>query len=175
MKSFIISTILMLAIPVFGAEISVELDRCVVINASNDNTAESRFAFNFTLPNEVAGKEIIYAEFYVPVAIQNQESDLLYEFILFPLTSDWAENEIDYENSEAITDSMSMGAYTVTLESTNDFHIDITPYIMELVAGDRSNYGLIAYGDLLGDANIQLPENLGQAIVSNAAVRIIYK
>ncbi len=176
MKSLIcISMILIMVQSAFGAEVTVGLDRCVVMNASNDNTAESRFAFGFTLPDEVADREIVYAEFYMPVAIQNQESDLLYEFILFPLTSDWAENEIGYENSEAITDSLSVGAYTVKLESANDYHIDITPYIVELAAGDRTNYGLIAYGDLLGDANIRLPENLGSAIENNATVRIIYE
>ena len=176
MKNLIIvSIILMMAIPAFSAEVTVGLDRCVVMNASNDNTAESRFAFSFTLPDGVSDKEIIYAEIYVPVAIQNQDSGLIYEFILFPLTSDWAENDIDFENSEAITDSLSVGAYTVTLESTNDFHIDITSLIMELAAGVRTNYGLIAYGDLLGDENIRLPENLGQAIRNNAVVRIVYK
>ncbi len=176
MKSLIcISMILIMVQSAFGAEVTVGLDRCVMMNASNDNTAESRFAFSFALPDEVAGKEIIYAEIHVPLAIQNQDSDLLYEFILFPLTSEWSENDIDFENSETITDSLSVGAYTVTLATSNDFHIDITSFISELAAGNRANYGLIAYGDLLGDINIRLPGNLGQAIRNYAAVRIVYK
>ncbi len=176
MKSLIVSSMILMMAPLaFGAEVSVGLDRCVVMNASNDNSAESRFAFSFALPDEVAGKEIIYAEIHMPLAIQNQDSDLLYEFILFPLTSEWSENDIDFENSEAITDSLSVGAYTVTLESANDFHIDIMSFILELAAGDRTNYGLIAYGDLLGDINIRLPGNLGRVIENNAVVRIVYK
>jgi len=176
MRSLIIlSMILTITVSAIGAEVTVGLDRCVVLNSSNDNTAESRFAFSFTLPNEISGKEIIYSEIYVPVAIQNRDPGLHYEFILFPLTSNWSENEIDYENSQAITDSLSLGAYTVTLESSNEFHIDITSFVSELASGERTNYGLIGQADLLGDANIRLPEDLGQAIVNNAEVRIIIK
>jgi len=176
MKSLMILLMtLLVAVPAFGAEVTVGLDRCVVLNDSNDNSAESRFAFSFTLPDEVSGKEIIYSEIYLPLAIQNRDSEQHYEFILFPLTSPWSENEISYDNSEAITDSLSVGAYTVTLESTNNFHIDITSFVLELSAGTRTNHGLIGYADLLGDDNIRLPENLGQAIINNAAVRIIYR
>ncbi len=176
MKSFMILLMtLLIAVPAFGAEVTVGLDRCVVLNDSNDNTAESRFAFSFTLPDEITGKEIIYSEIYIPLVMQNRDAGLHYEFILFPFTSTWSENEIDYQNSEAITESLSVGAYTVTLESTNNFHIDITSFVLELSAGTRTNHGLIGYADLLGDDNIRLPENLGQAIVNNAAMRIIYR
>ncbi len=92
MRSLIIlSMILTITVSAIGAEVTVGLDRCVVLNSSIDNTAESRFAFSFTLPNEISGKEIIYSEIYVPVAIQNRDPGLHYEFILFPLTSNWSE------------------------------------------------------------------------------------
>jgi len=176
MKSLIIiSIILAMAISAIGAEITVGLDRCVVLNDQNDNTAESRFPISFTLPDEITGKEIIYSEICIPLAMQNRDAGLHYEFILFPLTSNWSENEIDYENSEAISDSLSVGAYTVTLESTNEFHIDISSFVSSLCAGERINYGLIGYADLLGDGNIRLSENIGEAMRNAAIVRIVYR
>ncbi len=176
MRSLMIfSIIITMAISAVGAEISVGIDRCVILNDQNDNTAESRFAFSFTLPNEISGKEIIYSEIYIPLAMQNRDAGLHYEFILFPFTSTWSENEIDYDNSEAITDSLSVGAYTVTLESTNEFHIDITSFVMNLCLGERNNYGLIGYADLLGDGNIRLSESIGEAMRNAAIVRIVYR
>ena len=171
----IISIILTIAIPAVAAEISVGLDRCVILNAENDDTAESKFAFSFTLPDEIANKEIIYSEVFVPLAVQNPDSGSHYEFILFPLTLNWSENEIDYESSGAITDSLSVGAYTVTLESTNEFHIDITSFVMNLCMGERNNYGLIGYADLLGDGSIRLSESIGEAMRNAAIVRIVYR
>lgn len=164
-----------MAASALAAEITVSLDRCAVLNDPNDNSAESKVALHFALPDEVVGQEIIYAELYAPVRLQNQETDLMFELILFPLLSDWTENNIDYENSEAITDSLSAGAYTVSLGSQNEFRLDITSYIMATAAGERTNYGLVATADLLGDDNIRLPENLGLAIKEAAKLKIIYK
>lgn len=167
--------ILAIASSVFGAETTINLDRCAVLNSQSDNTAESKVALHFVLPEEVMTKEIIYAEIYIPVNIQNQSPERPYEFVLFPILSDWAENDIDFENSEAVTDSMSVGAYTVSLASTNEFHIDITSFIMAITSGERVNNGLLAIADLLGDENLRLPENLGQAIKNATLVKIIYR
>jgi len=167
--------ILAIASSAFGAEVTASLDRCIVLNARDDNSTESKVALHFTLPEEVMAKEIIYAELYMPITMQDQRSEQLYEFILYPLLADWSENSIDFENSEAITDSLSAGAYTVTLATLNEFYLDITSFVMQSAAGERANYGLIAIPDLLGDDNLQLPENLSQAIKNAARVKIIYK
>ena len=174
-NSIITLMILAISSSAFGAEVTANLDRCIVLNAQDDISAESKVAMHFAMPDEVMAKEIIYAELYIPVTIQNERSDQLYEFILFPLLSDWSENSIDFENSEGITDSLSAGAYTVTLATLNEFYLDITSFIIESAAGERANYGLIAVADLLGDDNLQLPENLSQAIKNAARVKIIYK
>ncbi len=166
---------LIIVSPAISAEVTANLDRCVVLNAENDNTAESKIAMHFALPEEVSEKEVVYAEIYIPIQIQRQDSDSLFEFRLYPLLSGWSEDEIDFENSEDITDSLSAGAYTVMLGEANEFHIDITSFVREATEGERPNHGLIAIADLLGDANIRLPENLDGPIRTSARVRIVYK
>lgn len=171
----ILLTILMASPAVYGTETTVTLDRCVVLNAENDATVESKIPMHFALPNEVVGKELIYAELHIAVAIGGQESSSLFELKLFAALSDWSEAEIDFDTAGDIADTISAGSFTVSLADSNDFHIDITPFVRELVAEERSNYGLIAIGDLLGESNLQLPEALGQSIKNSARVKIVYK
>ncbi len=171
----IILAVLISALAVQAAEVTVGLDRAVVLNDPNDMTAESRIALSFTLPEEVVGSEIIYVELYSQATINASGSDSLFEFRVHPLIGTWSENDIDFESSVGITDSMSVGAYTVKLNGENEFHVDITSFVMETSAGERTNYGLIALGDLLGDGNIRLPNNLGNIIRRSAQVKILYK
>jgi hypothetical protein len=166
----------MMASPaVYGTETTATLDRCVVLNAENDTTVESKIPLHFALPNEVVGKELIYAELHMPVSIENQESSSLFELRLYPALSDWSEAEIDFDTAGDIADSICVGSFTVSLADSNDFHIDITHFVREVVAEERSNHGLIGVGDLLGESNLQLPEALGQSIKNSARVKIVYK
>lgn len=158
-----------------GAEVTAGLDRCAVLNSESDQTAESRIAVHFTLPEGVANKEIIYAELSIPVTTRNQGSDSLFEFVVFPSTADWTENDIDYDEAGNISDSLSAGSFTVNLAQADEFLIDITSFVGELNAEERTNYGLIVVGDLLGDSNLQIPENQDQTIRQNASLRIVYK
>ncbi len=171
----ILLTIVMVSPAVYGTETTATLDRCVVLNAENDATAESKIPIHFAVPNEVVGKELIYAELHIPVAISNQEGSSLFELKLYPALSDWSEAEIDFDTAGDVADTISAGSFTVSLADSNDFHIDITPFVREVVAEERSNYGLIAVGDLLGESNLQLPEALGRSIKNLATVRIVYK
>lgn len=176
MRCIILLLATLIAAPaLYGAEVSVNLDRCVVLNAEDDDSAESVIAMYFELPEEATNKQIIYAELYIPVSIENQQSDSLFEFRLFPIFADWTENEIDFESGEDITDSLTVGSFTISFGEANEFYIDITSFVREIVEGERTNYGLMAVADLLGDANIRLPENLDGPIRTSARIRIVYK
>jgi hypothetical protein len=176
MRYLIVITILLAISPVlYAAETSVSLDRCVVLNDSEDETAESMVAMHFNLPEVVSGKEILYVELNFSFSLQNQNDSPLYEFMMFPATGAWSEETIDYDEAVDLADSLMTGAYTIRLGNSNEFHIDITNYIFEIVKEERTNYGLITITDLLGDDNLQLPTNIGSAIKNNAGVRIVYK
>ncbi len=158
-----------------AAEITVNLDRCVVLNSNNDRTAESRVALHFDLPPELVGKEVIFAELYFELPIQPLRSDSLFELRFASFSAEWWENTIDYDNSIEIADSIGVGCHTAVLGINNLFQIDLTDYLMAIVEGNRLNYGLLASADLLGDLNIRLQDNLGPVIRQAARVRIVYR
>lgn len=174
---YIIIALAILAMPfsAMSAQITFNLDRCVVLNSLSHQDADSKVALHFTLPEELSRKEVMYAELVFDLPEMRLGLDSLFEIMLFPLLSNWSENEISYDNSEAITDSMSSGAYTVKLADSNSFRIDMTNYLRETVEGERQNFGVIGVADLLGDGNLKLSENLAGHIRDIARIRVIYK
>jgi len=93
-----------------------------------------------------------------------------------PSSGDWGHETIDYhEEAVDLADSLMTGLYTIRLTGQNEFHIDITDFVFEVVEEQRTNYGLIVFTDLLGDNNLRLPANLGNVIKDSASVRIVYK
>ncbi|UCE66652.1 MAG: DNRLRE domain-containing protein [Candidatus Zixiibacteriota bacterium] len=176
MRYLIVITILLaISSVLYAAETSVGLNACVVLNDSGDETAESIVVMHFDLPGAVSGKEIIYVELSFSFSLQDQNDSALYEFMIFPATDQWSEETIDYEEAVDVANSMMSGSYTVRLTNQNEFHVDITNFVMEVVGEQRTNYGLIAITDLLGDDNLRLPANIGNSIRNSASVRIVYK
>ena len=158
-----------------AAEVTVGLDRLAVLNSQQDLNAESKLALRFVVPDEISQREIRYAELVLEIPVAPLREDSLFELSLFSLLAVWEEDNIDFESSEAITDSILIGTYIVHLGESEVFRIDITPYVKELASGARSNFGLIAIADLLGDRNLRVPGNFADAIRQSAAVRIVYK
>jgi len=165
---------LMPALTVAG-EISLNLDRCAVLNDPTDQAAESRIALHFTIPDSLNIRRIYYAELVISVPIQPLTDDSLFELLVFPLTSEWGEEDIDYAAGEAITDSVLIGTKMVKLGESHEFHIDITPFVHDILAGSRPNHGLIAQADLLGDRNLRIPGNLNGLLRDATRVRIVYR
>ena len=158
-----------------AGEISLNLDRCAVLNDSADQAAESKIALHFAIPDSLTGRHIYYAELVISAPIQPSSEDSLFELLVFPLTSEWGQEDIDYEASEAITDSVLIGTKMVKLGDSHEFHIDIAPFVHDILAGSRPNHGLIAIADLLGDRNLQIPGNLNGPLRDATRVRIVYR
>ena len=174
---YLIMVALLLAIsPILhGAEISVGLDRCVILNDVNNQTAESMAAIYFDIPDSLFGKEIIYSEIEFPFAIHGMNDSSLFEFKMFPATAEWSEQTIVYDQAAELADSLMTAAYTIRLTDLSEFHIDISNFVSEVVNGEKDNNGLIVLADLLGDDNLRLPPNIGNAVRNTATVRIVYK
>jgi hypothetical protein len=156
-------------------EITISLDRCLILNSSHDRTADSKIALQFALPETLNGREIVFAELSFTLPAMRLQADSMFEIRFMPLLTEWSENDLTYDNSEAITDSMSAGISTLKLANLNQFHFDLTPYVREAVEETRSNFGLIGRADLLGDAYIRLPGNLNVPIWDQARIRVVYK
>jgi hypothetical protein len=170
----IIIAVLALSLSAFAAEVNIGVDRCVILNSADDS-APSKIAVSFTLPDSLMGKEIVYAELGTWLTLHHNGPDSLFELRFYPILAEWSEGQYDYEEIEAITDSMSAGVYTIRLGDSSTFHVDLTGFIMQLSQRERTNYGLIATADLLGDGNIRLPEALGERLRNRLMVRLIYK
>lgn len=176
MRYFAVILMALMVSPVlFAAETSVSLDRCVILNDANNQSAESMAAIYFAIPDSLMGKEIIYSEMEFPFSLQALNDSSLYELKMHAAAGEWSEGSIDYEEAEALTDSLAIGAYMIKLDGQSVFHIDITRFIYDVVNGERTNYGLMAIADHLGDYNIRLPSNIGNVIRNSASVRIVFK
>jgi hypothetical protein len=174
---YLAAVVLLIALPAIAlsSEITFGLDRCVVLNSQIDQSAESNIAFHFTLPEELSGTEIMYAELYFTVPAVELGSDSLYMLRLVPFLTEWSENGITYENCSSIVDSIGVGVFTIQLADTNAFHIDFTQYVKEVVEGNRENFGVIGQADLLGDNNLRLPESLANELLAQARIKVIYQ
>jgi hypothetical protein len=153
-------------------EINISLDRCAILN-SNDDSPQGKIALHFPLPDSM--EEVFFAEIIISLPVQPQGGDSLLELHLFPLLVDWQENDIDFDGSASITDSMSTGSSMIKLGGNRQFHIDITPYIKDIMADSRANYGFMVLPELLGGQNISIPDNQDTPIRNSATVRIIYR
>lgn len=167
--------ILAIAGPVLATEDTLSLDRCQIVNDGSNLDSPSKLVITFTIPDDLLNKEVLLAEFTTGFTYRNRLGDSLLELRFNPLLSALPEGDIDYQSLDAITDSMSAGSWTTLFGSEAGFHVYITDFLQEVVLGERPNFGLVGTLDLLGDANVVLPENLGEAIRRNAILRVIYK
>jgi len=158
-----------------AAEVTFNLDRCVILNSNSDTRAETKIALHFALPQELDSAEVIYAELFFTLPPMRLVEDSLFELRLYPLLAEWQEDGIDYDESETITDSMDACVYTVRLGNINDIKLDLTSFLQQVIGVERQNFGLIAVADLLGDASLRLPESLHLPIREQARVKLIYK
>lgn len=176
MRYLVIIAILLAISPVlYGAEMSVGLGYCAILNHPTNQSAESMVAIYFDIPDSLLGKKIIYSELNFPFSLQGLNDSSLYEFTVFPAISEWTEQTIDYEGAVELADSLIAGAYTIKLTDMSQFHIAITSFVSEVANSERDNFGLIVLADLLGNNYLRLPSNMGTAIRNAATVRIVFK
>jgi len=158
-----------------AAEDTLSLDRCQIVNDGDNLDSPSRLVITFTIPDDLLNKEVLLAEFTTGFTYRNRLGDSLLELRFNPLLSALPEGDVDYQSLGAISDSMTAGSWTTTFGSDAGFHVYITDFLQKVVLGERHNYGLVGTLDLLGDANLVLPENLAGPIRNHAVLRVIYK
>jgi len=156
----------------FTDEVTTTLDRCTILSPDKSEFPENSIAINFTMPEILDGKEIIFAVIEFEVSIEAPPNSDLFEIRLFPLLGN---RNIEIIDISFETDSLSIGAYTVNLNEQQDYHIEITEYVKDVVDGERANYGFIAHAEILGNDIIRLASNVGTEIKNAASIRIIYK
>jgi len=174
-RILVIANILALTVSAIASEDTLYLDRCQIVNHPTDLSLPSMLLTHFQLPEVIAGKEVLLAEITIRLGIRNLQQDSLLELRLSPLLSSPPEGDCDYGDIEAITDSLGAGVWTCRFDSAAYFQVDITEFMRAVAQRERDNFGLVGTLDLLGEANVILPENLAEAIQNDARVRVIFK
>lgn len=171
----IILAVLVLGTGAMAEQISFGIDRCVVLNSVNHQDTNSKVAIHFNLPPELRGRDVVFAElsFSLPAMRLSADSLLLIRF--YPLLADWSENNLNYDGSQAITDSLTAGVNTAQLADSNLFSFDLTFFIKDIVDGHRDNFGLIALTSLLGNDFVRLPEGIRQRLVNGLRIKVVYQ
>jgi hypothetical protein len=156
-------------------QITIGLDRCVVINTSTHQNGDSKVAVHFDLPRELSEKEIVFAELSFSLPSMRLQADSLLLIRFFPLLAEWTEGDINYDGSGAFTDRVTAGGYSTPHADSNSFNFDLTFYIKDIVDGQRNNFGLVGKANLLGNDIIRLPDNLNSFVRNRARLKIIYR
>jgi hypothetical protein len=176
MKNILLTiSLILLPLLAFSAEIMVPLDQVSIINPPIERSGDSKIALQFSLPKVISDREIAYAELSLSIQASPVGTDSLLELQVFSMNSAWNPENLSYENCGRITDTVLVGASLIKLGEKSEFRIDVTPYLEEINAGEKTNFGLVAITDLLGDSQIRLSDNGNELIRSKGIVKIIYK
>lgn len=171
------------AIPALADEATVGLDRVALIVPPYEDMPHysSRIAIYFTLPEQVSDREIIYAELFIPLDLGGVEilGDSLLDMEAYDITSEWSEDNVSWDSpwSEpgGDIDSLSSYAYTITLQQSEDIHMDIRRFVRSIVDGDVVNHGLMLIPLKYDQPAFHFHRNIDSYIRNSTQVRITYK
>ncbi len=170
-------------VPALADEAIVGLDRVALIVPPYEDMPgySSRIAIHFTLPEQVSDQEIIYAELFIPLDLRGVEilGDSLLDMEAYDITSDWSEENVSWDSpwSEpgGDIDSLSSYAYTITLQQSEDVHMDIRSFVRSVVKGDIVNHGLMLIPLKYDQPAFHFHQNIDSYIRNSTQVRLTFK
>jgi hypothetical protein len=174
-RIFIILTLTVVAATSFAGELTLPLDRCLVVNTNDDLTAPTKLVLEFAIPEMLIGKEILIAEFTGGFSLSGKLPNSNIEFRLWPLMERLPQNGWDYYSLDNLSDSLSAGSWISPLTELTSFRVFITDYMREVSLAERNHYGFVATINAIGETQVQLPNNIGEFIIGHSAIRVIYK
>jgi len=163
---------------VIADEMVIGIDQAALLTPNQDDleTVNSRIAVQFTIPDSLADKHIVYGELVLNLDFSGitYNAGTAMELQAQNITSGWTEGDADWDNLAEDIDSLSFYTYTFTMSSDANVFMDITTFIQSLVNTDGSNYGLMLV-PLLSDQQVFHPdEDLIAQIKGNGSIKITY-
>lgn len=138
----------------------------------NRDSTQARFAFDVTLPNQLTGKELYFAELYVPISSDDLDSAAL-NILCHPLLA-----RFDYDNFP-INDSIprkliwEKGAcFATSRGGSQEAYFDVTPLIEGWRQREIENYGLLLFTATDNSARIRFERFDGNIC---ARLRLFYR
>jgi hypothetical protein len=179
MKS-VITTLLILFTGsiLFAGEVTTNIDRMLSLVPTNEDAENenSRFAVHFSIPEDIIGSDIIYAEFIIDLDQRdiNHQGNTKVDFQAYGINSSWDEETGSWDNLANEIDSSSFYSSTFDLASDTTISMDITPYIQSISQSESDNFGLMIIPHKLEQRVFHLENQAMDFIRNNARVRIIY-
>lgn len=182
----VLNILLILVLGVASAnaeEITVNLDQVALLIPDQEdwNEYSSRIAIHFTLPEEVAGKEIIYTELFIPLSFADAVivGDSVLEIQAFNIATDWTEENAswDYPWTEpgGDIDSLSSYSFAIKMKVSEDVHLDVSRFVRSVVEDGQFNYGLMLIPLKYDQPVFHFYSNIDSWIRNVAEVRLTYK
>ena len=165
-----------------AGEVIVGLDRLAFITPPPQDADEysSRIALHFSLPDEISGSDVIYAELQIPLDFSNIqiEGALILEFQAHNITSDWTEQNADWDSPwtepGGDIDTLTFYTYTITMDGETDVFMDVTKFVRPVVENNTDNFGLM-FIPVKHDLPVyHIPQGLISYFQNSAQVKIIY-
>ncbi len=184
MRVLNILLILALGIVLVNAdEINVDLDRVALIIPDQEdwNEFSSRIAKHFSLPDEVNGKEIIFAELYISLDFGEYEAvgDSILEIEAFDITTDWAEENTDWDtpwsDPGGDIDTLSSYTYSIMIGQSESVYMDVTRFVRSLVEDEQENFGLMLIPYKYDQPIFHIYGDIDTQIRGSAEVRLTFK
>lgn len=168
---------------VMAEEAIIELDRVALIVPEQEdwNEYSSRIAIHFTMPEEINGKDIIFVELYIPLNFGEFDvvGDSLLEIEAFDITTDWAEENTDWDTpwSEpgGDIDTLSSYTYSTMIGQSENVYMDVTRFVRSVLEDGHSNYGLMLIPFKYDQPVFHIYQNVDAQIRGSAEVRLTYK
>ena len=159
-----------------AGEVTVNLDRVALLNPApnQENDSGNRLAIHFSIPEEVASSNIVYAELTIPIDLSqvNYEGDDILEIQARDITDDWTEEDA---NCFSDLDSNSFYSYTINMQNDRAMYMDITEFVHNQVDGELDNFGLMLVPFKYDQQVFNLPRAVISLIRNSARIKIIYE
>ena len=156
-----------------AGEYSLSPSAAAIISPGNDDDPSTgqRVLVKFNLPEAMSGKQIGRAFITFTHNFSAMDGSGALEFKVFPLTSSWNAQDIDWdswENDGGDFDKTKGYAFAFEPGSNTEFYIDVTEQVQLMAEGELTNHGFILIpGDLHGRGYKQIRKqdfNVGERV-----------
>ena len=173
-----IMIILAFAMPVIAEEISVDIDRIALLTPSSiDRASESsQIAVFFEMPVEVEGANVFYSEIIINLDFSSIDivGDDKIELQARNITESWSAEDANWNSLADDIDTLSFYTYTFDMDDDTEIHLDVTMFVMDVVQGNTSNFGLMLIPHKFDQWAYQIDPSIVSQIGANARLRIVY-
>jgi len=161
-------------------EATVNLDRLAFLVPPHNQQDEfsSRVAIHFSLPEEVVGKNIIYAELHVALDFSDFQivGDSILELEGRNITSDWSD-QANWNNPwtepGGDLDTLSFYSYSLKISPESEMFMDVSQFVKSVAEDGQTNYGLMLMPYKHDLPAFHMRQNLVARIRELAQVKIV--